>query len=208
MFLLPLQLWHAAVPVTEIEMPPRMVVGDAWSSPTLQDVPGRVDLEAALRGDGVALADAHLVFLDHPGDDANRLARQASEVARWLQLADGSERLSSETRRGKSSTCSALKVGQTPLKDPEIRLYSPPAAESSVLVQQAFSQTPVFAMGTTSTGQGAVYAALSPGDQITLVQAFSPDGQFGELIRMDRGSVSVQLMRDDNEASLCTFIDN
>ena len=28
MFLLPLQLWHAAVPVTEIEMPPRMVVGD------------------------------------------------------------------------------------------------------------------------------------------------------------------------------------
>ena len=207
MFLLPLQLWHAAVPVTEIEMPPRMVVGDAWSSPILRDVPGRVGLEAALRGDGVPLSEAHLIFLDHPGDDANRLARQSSEVARWLQLADGSERLSSEARRGRSSTCSALKVGQTPLKEPEIRLYAPPAAESSILIQQAFSQTPIFAMGTTATGQGAVYAALSPGDQITLIQAFTPDGKFGELIRMDRGNVSVQLVRDDNEASLCTFID-
>jgi hypothetical protein len=208
MFLLPLQLWHAAVPVTEIEMPPRMVVGDAWSSPTLQDVPGRVDLEAALRGDGVPLAEAHLVFLDHPGDDANRLARRSSEVARWLQLADGSERLSSVARRGKASTCSALKVGQTPLKEPEIRLYSPPAEGSSLLVQQAFSRTPIFAMGTTATGQGAVYAALSPGDQITLIQAFSPDGKFGELIRMDRGNISVQLVRDDNEASLCTFVND
>jgi hypothetical protein len=206
MFLLPLQLWHAAVPVTEIEMPPRMVVGDAWNSPTLQNVPGRVDLEAAMRGDGVPLAEAHLVFLDRPGDDANRLARQSSEVARWLQLADGSERLSSETRRGRASTCSALKVRQTPLKEPEIRLYSPPTAESSLQIQQAFSQTPIFAMGTTATGQGAVYAALSPGDQITLVQAFSPDGQFGELIRMDRGNVSVQLVRDDKEALLCTFV--
>ena len=138
MFLLPLQLWHAAVPVTEIEMPPRMVVGDAWSSPTLQDVPGRVDLEAALRGDGVPLESAHLIFLDHPGDDANRMARKAGEVARWLQLADGSERLSSPSKRGKSSTCSALKVGQTPLNEPEIKLYSPPTTESSVLIQQAF----------------------------------------------------------------------
>jgi len=192
--------------MTEIEMPPRVVLGDAWSNPTLQDVPGRVDLEAALRGDGVPLSQAHLVFMELPNeDDENHLVRQSTEVAHWVHLADGSVQLSAAHKRGKTNSCSALKLGQSPLSEPELRLYSPPTDESSILVQEAFSRSPIFAMGPTATGAGAVYAALSPGDQVTVIQAFSPEGKFGELIRVDRGNTAVQLIRGDDEATLCTI---
>jgi len=204
MLLLPIQLWLAAVPLHEIEMPPRVVLGDAWNNPVLQHVPGRVDLEAALRGDGVPLENAHLVFLDRSArEEAGRLRKNASEVARWLHLADGTEQLTAEQDGRKPESCSNLRIAQEPLEQPELRLYEPPDPESSSLVLEAFKQTPIFAIGPSASGEGRVYAALAPGDQVLLVQAFSPKGEFGELIRLDRGEASLQVIRNDEAASLC-----
>ncbi len=204
MLLLPIQLWLAAVPMHEIEMPPRVVLGDAWNNPILQDVPGRVNLEAALRGDGVPLENAHLVFLDRStSQEAGRLRRNASEVARWLHLADGSEQLSAKQDGRKPESCSDLRIAQEPLENPELRLYEPPDATSASLALEAFKQTPIFAIGPAASGDGRIYAALAPGDQILFVQAFSPKGEFGELIRLDRGEATLQIIRDDEAATLC-----
>lgn len=204
MLLLPIQLWLAAVPMHEIEMPPRVVLGDAWNNPILQSVPGRVNLEAAMRGDGVPLEKAHLVFLDHSASEsAGRLQQGASEVARWLHLADGSEQLSASISGRQPESCSNLRIGQEPLSEPELRLYEPPDSASSTLVRDAFAATPIFAMGPTASGKGRVYAALAPGDQILMVQAFSPKGEFGELIRLARGDTTIQVIRNDEAASLC-----
>lgn len=192
-----LAIWLAALPAQEIEMPPQVVFGDAWNSPVLQGLPGRVDLEAALRGNGVRLDQADIVYVN---EEENALG--------WRNLAQTTDQLSAEVARPGKESCTTAEGDQEPMVDPRLHLYPGPSEDAGEEIQSSFASIPFFAIGRDNTGEDAVYTALLPGDQITLVQAFSPEGdEFGELVTLERAETTIQLRRINGEARLCVTRD-
>ena len=192
-----LAIWLAALPAQEIEMPPQVVFGDAWNSPVLQGLPGRVDLEAALRGNGVRLDQAEIIYVN---DEDNSLS--------WRNLAQTTDQLTAEVRRAGKESCTTAEEVQEPMVDPRIHLYPGPSSNAGEEIQASFASIPFFAIGRDNTGEDAVYTALLPGDQVTMVQAFSPDGdEFGELVTLQRAETTIQLRRVNGEARLCVTRD-
>jgi hypothetical protein len=196
--------------VAEVEMAPVLVTGAPLGGDIFRSLPGSVELEGRLYADGVTSAETEVFYAHNRGSAvaegrAGSLERGDTAVLAWMNMGTGEVEMASRQLVKDNGACVVDASQSITMSGAELQVYNEDSLQDNPTRQGMDHHQPSFAMGTTADGHDVVYAALTPGDQITMVEVVGPelDQPYSERVSLKRGTQSLELQRGQGGAQLC-----